>query len=631
VAKYLFYVIFYLLNSHVFAQTNYHCLQNKFWANEAISGDLMVEAMAEWRKSHPRSIKTKVAIVDSGLRKSVLSDLKSTIQYYSLSNDLVDPERAETTHGYSVASIYAAHFGLYQRGEIGIYGVSIPGSEGGLDSKIARQSYIDACERGYKIINASHGSDPNFYAYQDETAFKATFDLLKNRGCLVIKSAGNESNRGSFLIKDADIDDAYLRVASTRFTGGFAEHSNIGEIAAPGDKIYTLAYNPKGICSDRAGHFTSGTSFSGPLVGAVAANVREVLSVNSSFGRISGDKQLAILNRVLKAASSPESGFIDGFRAVKLAMLLESYEYESIPSVADLNRLDLSGSICAQKDSSGLSVLNRKKLSLCSTLSTQELDFAILDIFKTKRYHLLNVWKTAVLNSTDDKYALPSSIQNIGFWRDFFSSRVKSQIIFEKKTLSDIDITAIIDIYTGVRKFLTHSRAKIDALFVESILQELMLVPTYISQYPLADTNLSGFYSETKASNEIGFLIKNKIAEDLLVDGLVTNFLAGKTHAFWSIMVFAPYKSRTIQHHLERILLVKNAGNLTPNDLLNLGAIGTVENSYQWMKSVILSDRILEAKHKSDIESTVISAFNKGNIGSDEKTDLLDLVRFRLN
>ncbi|MBN8538538.1 MAG: S8 family serine peptidase [Deltaproteobacteria bacterium] len=626
--KSIFAVIAIYTTSICLASGNESCTQDKFWANEAISGNLMVEAMGNWRTSHPLAEKTQIAIVDSGVRKTYLPELKSQIKYYSLGAGLVLPDEAETTHGYSVASIYAAYFGLYQGGQIGIYSVSIPGSKGGIDAKIARDAYIDACARGYKIINASHGSDPNFYTPQDEVAFKDTIKILESKGCLIIKSAGNESARDRFLIKNADIDDGYLRVASTRFTGGLAEHSNIGEISAPGDQIYTLSYNPKGLCSDKKGQLSSGTSFAGPLVGAVAANVREILSVNSTYEKLSGEIQLAILNRVLSASSKDDAGMLDGLRAVKIAMSLEHFNYQPIPTIEVLREISFPEGVCAQQVHSGKIM---EKLSLCNNLSTQDLDLAVTNIIKSKKYYLLGLWQNAVTGSKGNTYTLPPVFQKIEFWSLFFGSKINSNLVPEKKNLTELDITAIIDIYTKLRPYLRSFQEQIDILFVDLILRELSQVPPYIAQFPLAETGLNGFYSMTKAANEIGPLLIKKIADERLNTGLVTIFLEGKNSAFWSIIMFAPYKSVSLQQNLERLLKIKNAGNLSPNDLLRIGARGAVGNSYNWMKSVILSDRIFEAKHKSDIESTIALAEKNGNVSIAEKMELLNLVGLRLN
>ena len=527
-----------------------------------------------------------------------------------------------------MASIYAASFGLYQGGEIGMYGVSIPGSKGGIDVNIARESYIDACNRGYKIINASHGSDPNFYTPQAEIAFKETIKLLESNGCLIVKSAGNESTRDRFLIKNADIDDAYLRVASTRFTGGLAEHSNVGEVSAPGDYIYTLTYEPKGLCSDKKGQLSSGTSFAGPQVGAIAANVREILSANPIFDQMAGEKQIAILNRTLVASSGDESKMIDGLRAIKIAMALETYSYNSVPTIEFLKNIDLSERICTQQPKFELI---QRKLSLCKSLSTRELDFAITDSIKNKKYHLLSLWQNAVNISQGNTYTLPLIFQGIEFWSALFKSKTNSNIVFEKKSLADLDITAIIDIYVKLRPYLRSIQAQTDALFIDLILSELSKIPSYVAQFPLADTGLNGFYSTTKAANEIGPLLINKIAEDRLTAGLISNFLEEKNSSFWSIVMFAPYKSVSLQNNLERLLKIKNAGNLSPNDLLRIGARGAVGSSYEWMKSVILSDRIFEVKHKSDLEDTIELAFENGNLNLLEKTELLKLVGSRLN
>lgn len=624
------FAVFAIFNASIsFASADRSCMENKFWAIEAISGRPMVEAMGNWRISHPLSNKTQIAIIDSGVRKSHLSELKSQIKYFSLDTGLVLPEHAETTHGYSVASIYAAYFGLYQGGQIGIYSVSVPESTGGgMDAKIARDSYIDACDRAYKIINASHGSDPNFYTPQDEVAFKETIKILESKGCLVIKSAGNESARDLFLIKNADIDDAYLRVASTRFTGGLAEHSNIGEISAPGEYVYTLAYDPKGLCSDKKGQLSSGTSFAGPLVGAVAANVLEILSVNPTFEKISGEKQLAILNRVLAASSKDESRMIDGLRAVKIAMSLEHFHYHPIPTIEFLKAVNLTEAFCTlQAQPATL----QKKLSLCSNLSKQELDIAVIDIIKNKKYHLLNLWQNAVNESQRNGYALPSAFQKIEFWSLFFRSKINSNIISKKKSLAELDIIALIDIYVKLRPYLRSVQAQGDELFVDLILRELSQVPPYMTQFPLSDTGLNGFYSMTKAANEIGPLLIKNIAEERLSAGLVSIFLEGKNNAFWSIIMFAPFKSVSLQNNLERLLKIKNAGNLSPNDLLRIGAHGAVGNSYNWMKSVILSDRILEAKHKSDLKATIALAYENENLNIVEKMELLKLVDLRLN
>ena len=75
--KIVFLFISIFIATASFGSADPSCLRNKFWASEAISGNLMVETIDVWRRSHPQIGKTNIAIVDSGIRKTHLSELNS--------------------------------------------------------------------------------------------------------------------------------------------------------------------------------------------------------------------------------------------------------------------------------------------------------------------------------------------------------------------------------------------------------------------------------------------------------------------------------------------------------------------------------------------------------------------------
>lgn len=612
------------------------CDTDRHWATEAINGDLMVEAMENWRKVHPGIEKTKIAIVDSGLRKSHESKLDAKISYHTVSDKVVKAEVAGFSHGYSVASLYSSEIGLYKGSSLAIYGVSIPNTKSGVDGEAAKASYLDACSKGYKIINASHGSFPNRYIDQDEKADAELLANLAEKGCLVIKSAGNSAVKEGYITSEANIDDSYLRVASTRFTGGLAIHSNLGEVSAPGEKIYGLEYEPDGACKDENGSLISGTSFAGPLSGTVAASVREVLSASPNFERLSGKNQLTLISRHLKGSSQNGYDFIDGYRAVKLAMSWLNNS-DRIPSIEDIQKVRLSDPICTTFDHAKANKKEyRKALSICDNLSENSLNTTIDRMVNGKDYHLINRLQEALLRNPGFKL---TSHQTAGFdyWRGIINSRLKynyddfsgSSELFKTAIPSQFDLPGVIDLYLSLRGHIpSEIKIQTDTLLATAVVSELASIPAYWANFPGPDLMPPGFYSEPKVANEVGRLLLLNVGEEALAEGLVTNVLNGKPHAFHQIMIYGPFQSAALQTQLKR-LLSGPIPNQTPTDLMIYAHTGAVPNPYQWLADVLESPRFFEKKFKEDYEYQIDLSFEKGYISETEKGKLMGILERR--
>ncbi len=612
------------------------CDIDRHWATEAINGDLMVEAMESWRKTHPGIEKTRIAIVDSGLRRSHESKLDAKISYHTVSDKVVKAEVAGSSHGYSVASLYSSKIGLYKGSSLAIYGVSIPNTKSGVDGDAAKASYLDACSKGYKIINASHGSFPSFYGDQDEKADSELLASLAEKGCLIIKSAGNSSVKDGYITSEANIDDSYLRVASTRFTGGLAIHSNLGELSAPGEKIYGFEYEPDDACKDENGSLISGTSFAGPLSGTVAASVREVLSASPNFERLSGKNQLTLINRHLKGSSQNGYDFIDGYRAVELAMswLINS---GTIPSVEDIQKVRLSDSICTTFDHAKASKKEyRKALSICGNLSEGSLNAIIDRIVVTKDYHLINRLHEALLRNPSFKLASHHTA-GIDYWNGIIGSRLKydyddfsgSSELFKTSIPSRFDLSGVIDLYLSLRSHIAPEiQTQTDTLLATAVVSELASIPDHWANFPGHDLMPPGFYSEPKVANEVGRLLLLKVGEETLAEGLVTNVLNGKPHAFHQIMIYGPFQSAALQTQLKR-LLSGPIPNQTPTDLMIYAHTGAIPNPYQWLVDVLESPRFFEKKFKEDYEYRINISFEKGYITETEKAQLVEILEHR--
>jgi len=128
----------------------------------------------------------------------------------------------------------------------------------------AAQGMVYAAANGAKIVNCSWGS----------TSFlSSAVQTCLNAGMLIFTAAGNDDNSdASYLGGYSDFYKRVLAVAATNSNDTKASFSNYGtwvDISAPGNQIYTTAYNRFTGQSTYAS--TQGTSFASPIAAAAAA------------------------------------------------------------------------------------------------------------------------------------------------------------------------------------------------------------------------------------------------------------------------------------------------------------------------------------------------------------------------
>lgn len=295
------------------------------WGQQRIFSDLM---LGELNRIKPGK-NVKIAVIDSGF------DYKGNAKYMG-SSFKVDkameaagtPSTDEDGHGTAVSGLIGAQnfIGLAPNLDLTTYRVTKLNSEGSTDEASIVAGLEKACDDGNEIINLSWGSlfdEVGITSAEKRRA--AALAKMADKGCLVVASAGNSSYR--IVRKDSDKEDNYLRVEALAYSGERAYFSSSGEVIAPGQGVFTLLSTqqvdqPKASekCSTLPAQFINGTSFSSPIVAAVAAQVLNILKTSPSFLKLDGRTRIKIVNNVL-FASQLKATHIDALRAVLLAEL----------------------------------------------------------------------------------------------------------------------------------------------------------------------------------------------------------------------------------------------------------------------------------------------------------------------
>ena len=222
----------------------------------------------------PVNISAVVAVIDSGitsthpdLKNRIASGGKSFIGYGS-SSSLSD----RNGHGTEVSGIIAAE----TNNSIGICGVAGTSSVKILPLKTADDqgsSYLSdvieaidyAISKDVDVINLSMGStEPSDI---ENEAIQRAFQA----GIVVVASAGNDENSSYEYPASYDNVISVGSIAEDGSVSYFSNYNDMVDIVAPGEEIYT--------CTTR-GSYTkedvTGTSFSAPMVSAVAAVLKSI-------------------------------------------------------------------------------------------------------------------------------------------------------------------------------------------------------------------------------------------------------------------------------------------------------------------------------------------------------------------
>jgi hypothetical protein len=294
------------------------------WGQQRIFSDLM---LGELKRIRPGN-NVKIAVIDSGF------DFDGNAKYMGI-NFKVDkamqtagnPARDEDGHGTAVSGLIGAQnfVGLAPNLDLTTYRVTKTNSVGSDEASIVA-GLEKACDDGNEIINLSWGSLRDESGITSAEKRRASvLAKMAEKGCLVVASAGNSSYR--IARKDIDNDDNYLRVEALAYSGERAYFSSSGEVIAPGQGVFTLLSthqldrpDDSNKCSTLPAQFINGTSFSSPIVAAVAAQVLNVLKMSPQFLKLDGKTRIKIVNKVL-IASQIKATHIDALRAVLLAEL----------------------------------------------------------------------------------------------------------------------------------------------------------------------------------------------------------------------------------------------------------------------------------------------------------------------
>lgn len=268
---------------------------------------------------------TLVAVCDSGVEKDH-EDLKGILVngWDFIDNDGV--ANPATSHGTFVTGLIAANIdnnlgvaGIVPK--ISILPLRIANSKGGTSMRIITDCIRYAADKGAKVINVSFtGVNRNSVAAAGKYAW--------NKGALLVYSAGNQGNnyrkwknkKYVLAVGATTIDDELWRYQSCENSRCIEKGSNIGpfvDIVAPGKNIFStttyIEHNP-GSAKYRYG---SGTSYSTPILTAVAALVA---SANPKLGPKQIESILKTTAENIGDAYSFGAGRVNAFEAVKKAL-----------------------------------------------------------------------------------------------------------------------------------------------------------------------------------------------------------------------------------------------------------------------------------------------------------------------
>jgi hypothetical protein len=266
----------------------------------------------------------KAAVLDTGFDESANKSRMNSIQFQSVQTFPHTTPKGKDYggHGTAVAGFFGADggIGLAPGAALTVYSITEPAGEGASEQDL-RDAIERACDDGNEIINLSFGSD------QDERTsvrgFKANDELvqkLEKKGCLVVKAGGNDGQRDRFETDGKVLP--LMTVEAISKQGVPAGFSTVGEVSAPGARVFTLAsadqskiFRPEDRCG--GGQFINGTSFASPIAAAVASNVLAILKTSPQFTQLKGPERLGITKQIMRESMVGPS--INGLRAVLLA------------------------------------------------------------------------------------------------------------------------------------------------------------------------------------------------------------------------------------------------------------------------------------------------------------------------
>ena len=361
---------------------------NPAWARMQIGADLADQVVAEILEIAPSSENAVVGVVDTGFDKEGhLTHLQAgEINLLSAGWSAGDPTHDEQGHGTAVTGMIAAQgIGVTEHVDLNIYRVSPEGDDSLVSSGMLGAAIVKAC-RESEIVNVSWGSrdvelDPSLIL--DEAWVREAAE----RGCLVIKSAGNRGIKKS-ASAGFSISDPFLLVEAVDHFHQQADFSSVGQITAPGEGVYTLladAYaRDAAECSFAKDYKIgpmNGTSFAAPAVSGVAAQVLTILKAKNLVPANPRDKITLLKSILLASTHMPrgtgiKTGLINALGAVSIAknltaenMTLDQDRLVELGSAADDCQLPATNCKNLEKCDERVGCVNhlRKRDFLCDT------------------------------------------------------------------------------------------------------------------------------------------------------------------------------------------------------------------------------------------------------------------------
>jgi subtilisin family serine protease len=262
-----------------------------------------------------------VAVCDSGAQNSH-EDLKNNVlPGWNLVENNSDPTPT-TSHGTFVAGLIAAQTngqgGAGVAPEVKILPLRISNSKGGTTMKLITDCIRMAADWGAKVINVS-------FTGIDSRSVQEAGKYAHDKGALLVYAAGNHGRYRS--VSSYPDYPNVLAVGGTNtsdkrwfyrknifFTGG-SNYGQFIDIVAPGHNLYSTAiYQSETQPKYRSG---SGTSYSAPIVSAVAALI---YSINPSFSPKQVEKILLDSADNIGSISVFGAGRVNAYEAVRLAL-----------------------------------------------------------------------------------------------------------------------------------------------------------------------------------------------------------------------------------------------------------------------------------------------------------------------
>jgi len=289
------------------------------WDKMLVNIDLM---QSELKRMDLSKSNTTVAVVDSAIDVSAEQHIDASFKW---PNDwyFLDP-KDKSGHGTFVASRIAQ---VIPGAEIRSFNVESDNDEI-LSGSVILEKLELACKNGNEVINLSIGD--TFAGLK--VPMELTMPLiskLKNKGCLVVKSAGNDYGGSDQInaIHTIERQDKLFEIGSISYSGEKSKFSSAGMLYAPGDRvrgylppnssIQNLINDEKGYSCDSSTVFLPGTSFAAPVVSGISKLVFDILKTSPQFKNILPSVRVDMVQSIIEQSSV--QGVVDGLRAILMA------------------------------------------------------------------------------------------------------------------------------------------------------------------------------------------------------------------------------------------------------------------------------------------------------------------------